>query len=136
MKAFEFLRYFEWAKPPEDVRLPLDSTEELRLEPALVQGRATFMPPDWAGEQVMTLYADRATITVAFGFSSVDVPVPLRDFRIEQSRAPHRRWFPKCATAKWELLLVKDGQRLTVRGTWLTLAWLGYLGEWDEPDFG
>lgn len=136
VKALEYVRYFDFVKPPENVRLPLTSTEEVGLEAALIEGTADFMPPEWAGPQALILYGDRATIWVPSGFSSVETLIPLSDFRIDQAQAPRRRWFPKCATAQWELVLVSDAQRLVVSGTWLTLAWLGHLGEWDEPGIG
>ena len=133
MKALEYVRYFDFVKPPENVRLPITTTKELGLERAVVEGSAIFMPPEWAGPQPLSLYTDRATIWVPSGLSSVEKLVPLSDFRIARAQAPASRWFPKCATAEWELVLVSGEQQLVVRGSWLTLAWLGYLGEWAEP---
>ena len=78
---------------------------------------------------------DRTTVTVPRGFEMVELVVPLASFVVVGHRRLSGRWFPKGPTSRCELMLASDqgDERITVSGSWLSLAWLAYLGGWREP---
>jgi hypothetical protein len=129
-------RYGGWSKARNDVRIPGDTKTPLDLDPPLIRGRATWLPrypPASGGWFSLTLYRDRATIDVPQRFETVEHDVPLRDLEVVGSRLLKGRLFPKCASARWELVLARGDDRLTVEAAWLTLAWMGQLAGWPEP---
>lgn len=90
------------------------------------------MPPPWAGRQAITCFNRRAAINPT-GFEGPGVTLPLAQLGIAQCRAKSRLTRGRYATAHWVLALTGENQELTVAGSWLTLAWLGHLGQWPEP---
>jgi hypothetical protein len=128
-------RYGGWSRTPVDVRIPGDTKTPLSLDPPLIRGRATWLPryPATGGWFPLTLYRDRATIDVPQRFETVEHEVPLQDLEVVGSRLLKGRLFPKCASARWELVLARGDDRLTVQAPWLTLAWMGHLAGWPEP---
>lgn len=125
-----------WMLSPTDASLPADTGTVLKVDIPFVRGRASFMPRyvDELGLAV-EVYVDRVTVTVPRGFETVELVVPLAQFEVVGHRRLSGRWFPKGPTARWELILASDhgDERITVLGSWLTLAWLGHLGGWREP---
>ena len=125
-----------WLLSPTDATLPADTRTVLDLDIPLVRGHASFMPRyvDDLG-LTMQVYIDRATVTVPRRLETVELVVPLAGFEVVGHRRLSGRWFPKGPTARWELDLASGDRdaRITVVGSWLTLAWLAYLGDWREP---
>jgi hypothetical protein len=125
-----------WELSPTDAKLPTDTGTVLNVDRPLVRGQASFLPRfvDDSGVP-MEVYVDRATVSVQRGFETVEIIGPLAEFAVVGHRRLSGRWFPKGPTARWELVLASDhgDEHITVTGSWLTLAWLAYLGDWREP---
>lgn len=80
--------------------------------------------------QVVTIYADRATITP--GLHEVDLP--LTSMRVVAGRPTGFRWSQrKAVDAMWSIDTRGADMLLTFRGRWPLLAQLGSLGGWSEP---
>jgi|GEM_PF-4797023 len=90
------------------------------------------MPPEWAGPQEIVLTGEAATLTPHALHPGPRI-LPLQELKLIDAHGPERSWFPKCATAEWELALANDDVAVWISGPWLTLAWLGMLGGWPEP---
>jgi hypothetical protein len=90
------------------------------------------MPPEWAGPQEIVVTGVAATIAPP-GLHSAPQILPLQELQLIAAHCPDRLWFPKCATAEWELALSHSDAVVWVSGPWLTLAWLGLLAGWPEP---
>jgi len=57
-------------------RLPSTQTEPINLSPAFVEGEADWLPPAWAGKQLVTCGWNAVTINPK-GFEGSEVQVPL-----------------------------------------------------------
>lgn len=113
-------------------RLPATQTEPINLAPAFVEGEAIWLPPSWAGKQVVTCGLTAATINPK-GDEGSDVQIPLSSLRIADAR-PKSRWSRRRnATANWVLTLTDGANNVALTGPWLTLAWIGHLANWPEP---
>lgn len=114
-------------------RLPDDPTEDLPLDAVFIEGQAPWMPPPWTGKQLVGMTLEQATINPA-GLDSTRRALPLRGLQITAARSRSRSRRPKHASAPW-VIDVSDGHHtLVITGPWLSLAWLGHLANWPEPD--
>jgi hypothetical protein len=113
-------------------RLPPTQTEPVDLAHAFVEGVADWLPPAWAGRQLVTCGLNGTTINPK-GFEGSDVQIPLSRLRIADAR-PKTRWSRRrYATANWVLTLTDGANSVALTGPWLTLAWIGHLANWPEP---
>lgn len=112
-------------------RVPLSDDEELTLEQAFVDGTAPWMPQKWAGKQAVRTFLTRATIDLS-GLERQRV-IPLGDLRIVAGHCRSRFRKRKQSRAKWVLELTDGKYDVRLSGEWLTLAWIGHLAKWPEP---
>jgi len=113
-------------------RLPSTQTEPIELAPVFVEGQADWLPPSWAGRQLVTCGWDAVTINPK-GLERSDVQIPLSRLSITDAR-PSTRWSRRrYATATWVLTLTEGTNSVALAGPWLTLAWIGHLANWPEP---
>jgi len=127
--ALVYVRAFEWTKHPEDPVCPADPGKQLKLDPAFIRGHAPWMPPEWAGPREIVVTGEVAT-TTSHALHTAPQILPLHELELITAHGPDRPWFPKCATAEWELVLSHGNDVVWISGPWLTLAWLGLLGCW------
>lgn len=113
-------------------RLPATQTEPINLTPAFVEGEADWLPPAWAGKQLVTCGWNAVTINPK-GFEGSEVQVPLSRLAVTDAE-PNTRWSRRrYATANWVLTLTEGANTVALTGPWLTLAWIGHLANWPEP---
>lgn len=111
-----------------DPRLHPDVDEPLGH--VAVAGLGGVMPAAYPSTQVVTIYADRATIMPGLH----ELTLPLASMRVTNARQARLRWSRrKAADATWSLQTEGPNIALTFRGRWLLLAQLGTLGGWSEP---
>jgi hypothetical protein len=131
----EAFSYGGFPERPDALRrqkLPASRAEPLNLAPAFMDGHANWLPPSWAGKQMVSCGWDAATINPK-GFDGSQFQIPLTTLRVTSAR-PTTRWSGhRHATARWVLTLTDGADTLTLTGPWLTLAWIGHLGNWPEP---
>lgn len=114
------------------LRMPATQAEPIYLAPAFVEGEATWLPPSWAGRQLVECGLHGATINPK-GLEGSDVQIPLSRLRIVDAR-PKTRWSRRrYGTANWVITLVDGTNSVALTGPWLTLAWIGHLANWPEP---
>jgi len=113
-------------------RLPATRTESINLAPVFVEGEADWLPPAWAGKQLVTCGWDAVTINPK-GIGGSEVQIPLSRLSIADAE-PKTRWSRRrYATANWVLTLTEGANSVVLTGSWLTLAWIGHLANWPEP---
>lgn len=113
-------------------RLPVTQTELMNLAPAFVEGEADWLPPSWAGKQLVTCGWDAVTINPK-GFEGSEVQIPLARLSIADA-SPQTRWSRRrYPTANWVITLTEGANSVALTGPWLTLAWIGHLANWPEP---
>ena len=95
-----------------------------------VAGVGGGMPAAYPSPQVVTIYADRATITPGLH----QLTLPLTFLRVTNAGPAGLRWSRrKAADTTWVVETEGTDVALTFRGRWLLLAQLGSLGGWPEP---
>lgn len=113
-------------------RLPSTKSEPINLAPVFVEGRADWLPPAWAGKQLVTCGWDAVTINPE-GFEGSEVQMPLSRLSITGAE-PKTRWSRRrYATADWVLTLTEGANSVALTGPWLTLAWIAHLANWPDP---
>lgn len=113
-------------------RVPEDPDVDLDLPSVFIEGVAPWMPSSWAGRQMVTMTQRAAYINPA-GFEGARRSVPLGQLRGVSATTRSRSRRPKHAHAVWVLEVSDGDHQLTVKGEWLSLAWLGLLANWPEP---
>jgi hypothetical protein len=132
VEAFSYGGFPELPDALRRQRLPASGADPLNLAPAFIDGHANWLPPSWAGKQMVSCGWDAATINPK-GFDGTQFQIPLTTLRVMGAR-PTTRWSGhRHATARWALTLTDGADTLTLTGPWLTLAWIGHLGNWPEP---
>lgn len=113
-------------------RLPAEQTGPIDLAPAFVEGVADWLPPAWAGKQLVTCGWNAVTINPT-GFEGSEVQIPVSRLAVTDA-GPTTRWSRRrYATANWVLTLTDGANSVALTGPWLTLAWIGRLANWPEP---
>lgn len=111
-----------------DPRLHPDVDEPLGH--VAVAGLGGGMPAAYPSKQVVTFYADRATIMPGIR----ELTLPLASMRVTNARPAILRWSRrKAADATWSVQAEGTNMALTFRGRWSLFAQLGRLGGWSEP---
>lgn len=93
---------------------------------------ARLLPPGEDGPLVLEVSQQAAWVPPR-GTRQSRWPLPLERLRVERARPLTRSGSPRHAFAPWELVLSDGSSRLTVRGRWISLAWLGHVAGWPEP---
>ncbi|MGC1209048.1 MAG: hypothetical protein WA880_13945 [Ornithinimicrobium sp.] len=118
---------------PSDWSLEPAPVDDQPLGPpwADLEGSVDFMPFAWLTKATIDANATAAFIDP----SGLDrrIYLPLAEMTISSARPLKRFGNRKCFDARWELSMTLRGQPFTFTGSWATLAWLGYLGGWPEP---
>lgn len=118
---------FEHSTPEERRRLA-GAVREGTLGRVAVRGSGGGLPAEAATRSLgIDLCTDKAVLVGS------REPLPLEGLVI-QAAVCRRAHADRAIDTVWELDLSGPGeQRWTVRGRWLLLAQLGYLGSWPEP---
>ena len=119
-------------RPDRPVMLPGDGRSVVGLPEVTAVGDVPWLPRPLLGPQPLVLAVDGAWRVVGHGPRRVRVPV--EDLVVVAATCRSRSTRRRHPTAPWRLRVRDADGVVELRGTWLSLAWLGHLGGWPEPE--
>jgi hypothetical protein len=112
--------------------LPEDPEEAISTVELFAHGKAPWLSPI-AGKTFIEASRTKAWVNY-FDSAEHRRYLPLDSLDLVSARPRIRSKRPRFKTAPWEARLTGPDQDVTIKGPWLSIAWLGTLAGWAEPD--